>query len=463
METTMMSPINIHDFILKSYTEAKTLPDVIEVIFGEEHVLSTNEYGQQKCPSLTYPFAASQLYEVPIKESKLLLEANPEEKINKSITELTLNIENTGVISWQPGDTIAILPCNPKKDVESLLYCLDLSDKADTKCQIQVNPSCTKKTAKVPAHIPAASTPRELLRDCVNIRGVLKKQLLSSLANFCSDNDEKSFLKCLSSKEGVSFYNDLIMNKGFNLLDILETCHTCRPPLALLIEHLPRLLPRPYSIANSPLENPKEIQIIFSTLNNHRPGVATSFLMEKTKEEYPKILMYLREANTFRYSEEMFGKNQILIAVGTALAPFLGFLQHKEHLSKQETNVAGQTWLFAGAINEQAILHREQLLQWQKENILNKFVESYSRSSSADHHHHYVQDALAQNADSFVEMLLNPDTILYLCADGGEISKSIEECFVHILQEKLQISAVEAGQMLKDFKTQGKYRIDVWL
>ncbi|XP_005178690.1 methionine synthase reductase [Musca domestica] len=453
------SPINIHDFILKSYTEAKALSDSnLEVVFDEEHVTPSKGHGQQKCTNLVYPFAASQLFEVPIKESKVLLESNPEENINKSIAEITLNIEKTG-ISWQPGDTIAILPCNPRKEVENLLYNLDLNDEADVKCHIKVNPLCTKKTVKVPMHIPSTSTPRELLRDCINIRGVLKKQLLSSLANYCSDNDEKSFLKCLSSKEATTLYNDLIMSRGFTLLDILEICHTCRPPLALLIEHLPRLLPRPYSIANSPLVDDKEIQIIFSILND-KPGVATSFLMEKIQEENPTILMYLREANTFRYVEEDYGKNQILIAVGTALAPFLGFLQHKEQLAGQESNIpSGQTCLFVGATKEQAILHRDHLVKWKTKNILNTFSEAFSRSSQPQ----YVQDVLLENSANIVELLLQPDTVLYLCADGGEISKSIETCLCRIFHEKLQISETEAGQMLKDYKAQGKYRVDVWL
>lgn len=35
------SPINIHDYILKSYTEAKALSDSnLEVVFDEEHVVS---------------------------------------------------------------------------------------------------------------------------------------------------------------------------------------------------------------------------------------------------------------------------------------------------------------------------------------------------------------------------------------------------------------------------------------
>ncbi|XP_061393782.1 methionine synthase reductase [Musca vetustissima] len=459
----MAAPINIHDFILKSYTEAKALSDSnLELTYGEEHVLpTTKEHGQQKCPALIYPFAASPLFEVPIKGSKLLLESNADENINKSITEITLNVADTG-ITWQPGDTIAILPRNPRKEVESLLYALDLSDKADLTCHIKVSPLCTKKTVKVPAHIPTTSTPRELLRDCINIRGVLKKQLLSSLANYCSDNDEVQFLKSLSSKEASSQYNDLIMEKGFTLLDILEVCHSCRPPLALLIEHLPRLLPRPYSIANSQLENAKEIQIIFSTLCD-KPGVTTQFLMDKLQEEHPSIVMYLRQSNAFRYTtEEDFEKNQILIAIGTAMAPFLGFLQHKEHLSKQETKAAGgQTWLFVGATSQEAILHRDQLLNWQDKNVLNKFVEAYSRSSASDYK--YVQDALHHHGDSIVELLSNPNTALYLCADGGEISKSIEKCLLEIFQEKLQISETEATELLKDYKAKGKYRLDVWL
>lgn len=338
-------------------------------------------------------------------------------------------------------------------------------DKADTLCSVKISKTCTKKSAKVPTFIPTPTTPREILRDCLNLKSILKKTFLTSLAEYCTDAEEKKFLKCLASKEGSTYYNELIMEKSFGLIDILKLCRTCKPPFSLIVEHLTRLLPRAYSIANSPQKSSKEITLIFSTLDNN-PGVTTQMLKEKCSDSnessQSSLLIYLREPNAFRYTEENFGENQILIAIGTGLAPFLGFLQHKQHLMEKENKEnPGTTWLFVGTTSDQTVIHRDELLEWQSRNVLNKFVESHSRISTAPYH--YVQEAMEANAHDLIELLMKPDTIIYLCADGGQISKSIEKSLQNILCKELSITEQESAEMLKDFKTKRKYREDIWL
>lgn len=341
-----------------------------------------------------------------------------------------------------------------------MLKLLELEEKADTKCRIGISKLCTNKRAKVPLFIPALTTPREILRDCLNLKSVLKKTFLRSLAEYCSSTEEKNFLKCLSSKECSAFYNDFIIITGNTLVDVLKLCPSCKPPLSLIVEHLTRLLPRPYSIANSPLRTKKVITFIFSTLTTN-PGVTTKMLKEKILEQNPSILTYIRDSNHFRYTEDNYHQNQILIAIGTGLAPFLGFLEHKQQLMvKHKKQSPGITWLFVGATTQTSIIHREKLLMWLSENTLNNFVESYSRSTTA---FHYVQDALEENSKQLVELLMAPDTYLYLCADGGEISKSIENALKNILCKELSITEADSDSLLKDFKTSRKYREDVWL
>lgn len=336
-----------------------------------------------------------------------------------------------------------------------------MDDVADRKCSIEISKTCKKKTAKVPAYIPSTTTPREILRDCVNLNSVLKKQFLRSLAEYCTDDEEKDFLKSISAKEGSVFYNDLIMEKGLSLLDILKICTTCKPPFSLIVEHLTRLLPRPYSIANSMLKSKDEITFIFTVMNK-KPGVATNMLTAKCRKESATILMYLREPNYFRYTVEDYEKNQILIAIGSGLAPFLGFLHQKEYMMMNERNTkkSGITWLFVGAMSDQAVIHREQLKQWQSQNVITKFFEAHSRITNA--RYHYVQESLEDNGHELVKLLIKPQTVLYVCADGGEISTSLEKTLQNLLSKELSLNEEETVEMIKELKTTKKYREDIW-
>lgn len=453
----MECTVNIKDFILDKFIAAKVPEQTLEIVFENEAEILQNNHGQEKCNGLSFPFSRSQLQNVTVKHSNYLI--RNDNMHNKDIMEVTLDIKNFKEFEWQPGDTIGILPSNTKEIVSELLELLDLNGMADRKCSVKVVANCIKKTAKAPPYIPTTTSPREIIQDCLNIKSILKKQFLSSLAEYCTDKEEKSFLKCLSSKEGSSFYNFVIAEKSFTILDVLKSCPSCKPPLWLLIEHLTRLLPRPYSIANSPLKTVKDITVIFSILNKN-PGVTTNMMKEKTRMLPSSLLIYLREYNLFRYTEEDYSKNQILIAIGTGLAPFLGFLQHKECIMKSGCNSeSGKTWLFVGSTSEQSILHREQLVKWQSMNVLNKFIESHSRVNDAPYQ--YIQDSLHANSQEFVELFLHPNTVTYICADGAQISKSIEVSIHKILTEELTISEMEAVDMLKSFKAKGKYREDL--
>lgn len=342
---------------------------------------------------------------------------------------------------------------NFPEDVEFLLDHLALSKVAENECSVSVKPKTTKKAAKVPFN--QTTTPRQLLRDYLNFRSIPKKLFLRSLVEYTEDSTERHFLGTLSSKEGAKLYSELTGEKRKTVLDIIKTCPSCKPPLSLLLEHLPKLLPRPYSIANSYLSSSDEIRIIFSVLEEN-PGL-TSSLMEKSPQT---LNIYLREPNQFRYTDEDFESNQIMISVGCGVAPFLGFLEHKRELSKCKEN-GGKSWLFNGSRCKEASLYRDKFQDFKASGVLDEFFESYSRDEESKYK--YVQDQIVGNDESSVKLLLEEETVLFVCADGAGISKAIEECVARCLERVLSLEDGEGGNMVVRLKKEGRYREDVWV
>ncbi|KAM8704301.1 hypothetical protein ACLKA7_008841 [Drosophila subpalustris] len=456
------SLVDINVFTLTEYVSAKPLESNLDVVFTtlEQLPQQCEPCAQLKCgENLKFPFARDSYapQAVSILDATELVAADAATD-TKRVVELTLDISALGDLHYEPGDTLAILPSNSSEVVAQLLQRIDLSQQADSTCHVKLSANCTKKSAKVPAHIPASTTPREIFTHCVALNSVLQKQFLSALASCTSESRERAFLASLSSKQAAVHYQTLILERGLGLLDLLEMCPSCMPSLALLIEHLPRLLPRPYSIANSPLECKQQLRVIYS-IRARKPGVTTSMLEVKLKEQPSKLFAYPRLQNAFRFTNQELPGHQILIAVGTGLAPFLGFLAHKQLCQQQAT---GQTWLYVGAKTPDAILKQQQLLAWQQSSVLQRLRMCYSRSYTDDGLK-YVQELLEQDAEQLVEQLLQPTTVLYVCADGAKISKSIDDALRRCLQLVLHLDEMEAMQRLKELRTQGKYREDVWL
>lgn len=70
----------------------------------------------------------------------------------------------------------------------------------------------------------------------------LLQTFLRSLSEYTGNTSEKRRLLELCSQEGSSDYDRVVLKQSATLNDILAAFPSCRPPLALLIEHLPRLM-----------------------------------------------------------------------------------------------------------------------------------------------------------------------------------------------------------------------------
>lgn len=457
--------IENYDVLSKNCTPASLPVAYIDIQFHDDICQDDSEHMQLKCSKLPFPFSASSVVTAPIREAQILYDG---EIGSKKFVELVLEYSKTNDYVFVPGDSVGILVSNSKEDVKTVLERLQENDhKPDVICDIAIKKDTTKKNARFPSHIPQEMvTPRSILRDCFDLRSVPMKLFLRSLAEYTTDKDEKNLLMLLSSKEGSKLYNKLILEKTKSFLDVLDLCSSCYPPLSLLIEHLPRLKPRPYSIANSPLSNPGQIKLILSVLNEN-PGVGTAYLTEKVHnflenpEKPEEISFYFRQTNQFYFQSE---KDSILIGIGCGVSPFLGYLQHKDELMKQNHTKLGSTWLFVGSTCQDSAVHRDELLDYQIRGVLEHLYESFSRDPDpdcADFKH--VQDRMRANAEDFVQQLTKKETVLYVCADGTKISKSIEDCIKECLVKVLECSDEEATLLIKVMRSSGKYKEDIWV
>ncbi|XP_068154323.1 methionine synthase reductase isoform X2 [Drosophila tropicalis] len=293
--STSLLNVDIGAYILNECVPAKGLDINLEICYGSTETITTcAQPAQMRCANVRYPFARNGVAptSVAITDSQVVVEADARTN-TKRVVELTLQLDPDAVFSYEPGDTIAILPHNQDRIVDELLQRLNLSGQADDVCHIKLASKLVKKAAKLPEHIPNPTNVREIFSHCLSLNGILKKQFLSSLTEYTTDERERCFLNSLSSKQGTSFYNELILERGLGFLDLMQICGSCQPSLALLIEHLPRLLPRPYSIANSP-SCQGGLKIFYSILPVNA-GATTSMLESKSQQRESKIFIYPRE------------------------------------------------------------------------------------------------------------------------------------------------------------------------
>lgn len=284
--------------------------------------------------------------------------------------------------------------------------------------------------------------------------------LIRSLTPFTSDDDDRRFLEILCSKEGNAAYEQTVQ-KGKGIISLLQLVPSCRPTVALLIEHLPRLMPRPYSIANAYREGatPTTVRFIFSH-NAENPGITTSHLRALGKGA--TVHFYFRQSSAFVYEQRDLRRNIIMVGTGTGMSPYLSFLQLRaDALAQGET--LGRAELIVGfRYRDRGYLCKAEVEEYLETGALDACYEAFSRDPNA--RHKYVQSQMKENGKKIVENIHNPHATLYVCGDSKVLLPQITETVIDILAEAPGAEDRDAIKtLIGRLKKEGKYREDVWL
>lgn len=389
---------------------------------------------------------------------------------------------------YQPGDTVGILPVNLDNFVNKILdHNAELKAKSELPIILKLieSSSITKKPPKIPIHLPRTTTSiYKLLKEAIDLNAIPKKGLLAALAkcNCISDPEEKRYLEILASREGAAIYVTEILQKQtpfIRLLDELKSISFSVKSIVVLFEHLPRLMPRPYSIASSALAtkslpeyDPHStlLKIIFSV--NDPPGI-TSCMLERlifkfqvdrtlrTDSNEDKVNMYFRETNRFRLNDDDFDRPLILIAIGTGVAPFIGFLEHRREQMRKLDRRPGHTWLLFGCRHEAYQLCRSELKEFSACGVLNHLTGTFSRDIDANAAK-YVQDGIKMEAEDFVNYFAAKNgTKTFVCGSRKmthDVRCTIEECLAKVNK----INVIDAKAFVDELGKNGRYIEDVW-
>jgi len=423
--------------------------------------------------------------------------------VKKSL-ELELDVSEFA-FDFEPGDSIGIVCKNKKKEVDYLIERMDISEQADKQMTLQVMENTTKKSACVPTHFRRLPcTLRTILMEFVDFRSVPRKAFIRMLVDYTTDTDEKRRLQELCSVQGGSDYSNFVRGKYIGLVQLLQTFPSCTPPIARVLELLPQLLPREYSIASYAGKQDSRFKFVFNVIelpsfqNNDRLGLCTSWLdsltygirssdieegmqslaLNSASSETPpeeklksvtmdgreQIRMYFRRPTGFRFPTDP-TKPLIMIGPGTGVAPFIGFLEKREHLLLEDPTIPLSTALlfFGCRYRGKDELYREELLEFKSKGVLTELYTSYSREEIVEESHtKYVQHNIRAQKELVLKLLFEQDGLVYVCGDAKFMGRDVTNTFVELIEEYKNLSKPDAIAMMKEMQEKKQFLEDVW-
>ncbi|KAL3148407.1 hypothetical protein ABBQ38_013862 [Trebouxia sp. C0009 RCD-2024] len=394
---------------------------------------------------------------------------------DRQVLHVEVDIEGSGM-QYQPGDSIGILPHNDAQLVEGVLR--HLGQDGDQVFSI----ACSSgDDAKLLQHLGWPCSLRRALTVGCDLTSIPRKSLLRVLGEHCTSDSDKQRLLHLSSTGGRQDYTTHIKAAQPSLLSLFHQFPSCKPPLASLLDCLPQLAPRMYSVSSSPLESPHRVHVAFSVVRYETPagvrqGVATTWLEKLcqpmlegrgvTNEDRVRLPVYLRRGGSFGLPVHTesglpnLAAPMLMIGPGTGVAPFRGFLQQRRHLAKQQDSPAAPAWLYFGCRQEQEdFLYEADLKAFEADGTLSKLRVAFSRAQSSKV---YVQHLLKQDAQQVFDLLRHPAVHVYVCGDGASMAKDVQSTLVGILESVGGLTTADASAVLAALTKQQRYIRDIW-
>jgi len=376
-------------------------------------------------------------------------------------------------LDWLPGDALAIHVDNPQSLVSAV---------------------ASRVSGDVPSDRDLAGPP--------------PRTFLRALAEHCADPLDCARLIYLSSSEGKTDYEALVVRQRATVAEALALFPSCRAPAAVLAL-LPALKPRLYSLASSPLSCAPARVLLSVVTDLVRAGTSSADSGERVVRGLcshtlngvapPHELRAHLHHNPSFHPPADDHMPVILVGPGTGVAPFVGFLQHRvlarQHAAKSQKAAvpASGTWrggmdfedeleaaalaedcetrgttpplamfggearLYYGCRNDADFLRRAELetLAVEGEVVLRVAM---SRVGTVKR---YVQDLLFEDAAQIISLVLNKGAAVFVCGDGTVMAKQVLECFQALLAPPLG-GADAAREYVKDMQLRGRYNQDIW-
>lgn len=316
---------------------------------------------------------------------------------------------------YEAGDHVAVYPQNNSELVEKIGQLLNAN--LDTVFTLKnLDEDSSKKTP-----FPCPTTYRTALTYYVDITSTPRTHVLKEISDYAANEEHKELLKKMSSSsdEGKALYSDWIIKSCRSIVHVLEDLDSVKPSVDHLLELLPRLQARYYSISSSAKMHPDSIHITAVVIEYETKtgrtnrGVATSWLKEKLV--LPDIAAPIVPIFVRRSQFRLPNKPQvpvIMIGPGTGLAPFRGFIQERQ-LMIQENKPVGETILYFGCRKKaEDYLYQEELEGYCESKAITKLYLAFSREQAEKV---YVTHLLKQNMAETWEIIGEKNGHIYIC------------------------------------------------
>jgi len=353
-----------------------------------------------------------------------------------------LNTSNN--LSYIPGDIVSVCPVNLKNDVDEAIKKLHWEEIADKDFVIKANGN-----TELPENWKSTQTLRNLLERSLDIFGMPELKMGSSLYSSLKDILNESDKTKLSDVES---YIKKCINDKKSIFDILCEFPTKDLKVEDILEIIPTIKPRSYSIASSRNVCGNNVIELIIAINNYvtannelRYGISTKWI--STLKPSEKIYAEIKEG-VMKF--DSFIKDPvIMICTGTGIASIRSCLQERVSQGQKEN------YLFFGFRNTGSDDYfRDELNKYSEEGN----VKLYLAPSRDQEKKVYVQHKLEENSKLIYELITKKNAHIIVSGNINTLPNSVKTALRDIFIKEGGESLDQATKLVKDLEDKGIYQ-----
>ncbi|GIK07066.1 hypothetical protein Aspvir_002719 [Aspergillus viridinutans] len=435
--------ISINSFVPFNKDEAEPAPLLNDWQAAAKGLAFKEAYGTK---TALRPETATKTFTVHVKENRRLTPVT----YDRNIFHIEFDLGDSG-LKYDIGEALGVHAENDPQEVSEFItfYGLNPDDVVGV------------PSREDPAVLENRTVYQALVQN-VDIFGRPPKRFYEALAEFATDEKEKIDLLTLGGSEGAVEFKRRAEVDTITFADVLLEYPSAHPDFHDLIRIVGPLKRREYSIASCQKVTPNSVALMIVAVNwvdprgRDRFGLATRYLSRLR----PGTPITVSVKSSVMKLPPKSTQPLIMAGLGTGLAPFRAFVQHRA-LEKAQGKEIGAVLLYMGSRHQrEEYCYGEEWEAYQEAGVITLLGRAFSRDQPEKI---YIQDRMRETLPEIIQAYIREEGAFYLCGPTWpvpDVTAVLEEAIA--TEAKNTRKRVDTRKEIEKLKDEERYVLEVY-
>jgi len=330
------------------------------------------------------------------------------------------------------------------------------------RCRYGLNPADTVAISH--AHkdgFDEIMTVAQLFDTRLDIFGKPAQKFYEDLAPTATDSYQRIRLEWLGSDDKEGF--KLRQVETVTFADVLREFQSARPTLEQLMDMVPPIKPRHYSISSSMKACPNSVHLLVVLVDWKTPkgrsryGQCTRYMstLDPSKGD---VYMSVDIKPSMMHLPPDPRQPIIMAGLGTGMAPFRAFVQERAWQKAQGMEIGPVMLYFGSRHRDEEYLYGDELDAYKEQGIISHLGLAFSRDQKQKV---YIQDKILEDQKHISEFLVNHVGHFYLCGPTWPVP-DVRKAISDGIEVQTGRTAASVSDFLDRLKEDGRYILEVY-